>query len=89
MAGMSLGTIEGTVRIRSAVLAGIESAPMKPGMTEPFGRLSRIGGPVDHTSVRRNCTSLVPATVTRRAKTATNRCPAGTFRPGFKPAPSR
>src|SRR6185312_7212805 len=25
----------------------------------------------------------------RRAKTTTNRCPAGTFRPGFKPAHSR
>jgi hypothetical protein len=32
-------------------VAGIESAPMKPGTTEPFGRLSRIGGPVHHTCV--------------------------------------
>ena len=35
---------------RSA-MAGIESAPMKPGTTEPSGRLSRIGGPIHDTSV--------------------------------------
>jgi hypothetical protein len=47
---------------------GIESAPVKPGTTEPFGRLSRIDGPIHHSCVCRNGTVRVPATACRGRK---------------------
>jgi hypothetical protein len=42
--GNVVRNIEGTARIRS-IMAGAESAPMKPGTTEPFGRLGLNGRP--------------------------------------------